>query len=113
MLIAIKALETYNSHKKNYIHFYMYLQNFEIVKKVPNNRLEILNTWFQSNVFIENIFFIQNQEGYNFSDSANLELIRNSIFKLQSFFYMKYLSALLSACSIFFIGFLTFCLILL
>ena len=112
VLMAKRSFETYASHRVKYIDFYQDLQSLKVFKKVPAS-LNYDDVMSQFKAFIEDIFFIQSQKGHKFSDWANLELIQNSIFKLESFYHVKYLSFCMTAAYMCCIGLLTFCFIML
>ncbi len=112
VLMAKKSFETYASHRIKYIEFYKNLSSVKAFKKVQAN-LNYDDVLSHFKAFVEEIFFIKSQKGQQFSDWANLELIQNSIFKLESFYYTKYLSFIMTAVYMCCIGVLTFCFIML
>ena len=112
-----RSFDTYTAHKKEYIEFNNDLKIVfkNVFKSEVTKKLNESEIWSNFGNFLKDTFYIKKKDknALVFDDWENQELIKYSILKLESFFYTKYLSFLMTAGYLSFIGFLTICFIIL
>lgn len=107
LIISKKSYEEYAVHRVNYIDFHHNLEEltkFKLELSPPTSD----DLWSEIQAFMEDIFFIRSKKLISFNSQENSRLIEESVMKLESFFYTKYQSFIMSSVYLCCIAVLTF-----